>query len=101
MYEFFCPTLYLCLTFFLHGVYGCSPSNILFHTAYASFIILLLVESDPISNSGQDLQSAISSHGFSPIPVYSSLLIDLDEILSCSVVIMMKNKEVLVSLLFN
>ena len=30
----------------------------------------------------RSLHSAVSSHGFAPIPVYSNILIDLDDIIS-------------------
>ena len=40
------------------------------------------------------VKSALSSHGFAPIPVYSSLLIELDEILSNFVVIMVDSNQV-------
>ena len=47
----------------------------------------------------KSLRSSVSSHGFAPIPVYNSFLIDLDEVFSNFAVIKMADGQIQVHLL--
>ena len=42
----------------------------------------------------KSLRSSVSSHGFAPIPVYSSFLIDLDEVFSNFAIIKMLDGQI-------
>ena len=46
----------------------------------------------------KSLRSSVSSHGFAPIPVYNSFLIDLDEVFSNFAVIKMADGQIQVHL---
>ena len=46
----------------------------------------------------KSLRSSVSSHGFAPIPVYSSFLIDLDEVFSNFAIIKMADGQIQVHL---